>query len=106
VRKSGADILTWSKTTKAQTELERLRNLPNSEIDFSDIPEMTPEQLARFMPAAEFWKVRKKQITLRVDADVLAWFQNKGEGYLTRMNDVLRGAMLAGVSENRKQGRK
>lgn len=36
----------------------------------------------------------KKPITLRVDADVLAWFKKKGRGYQTRMNRVLRRVMM------------
>jgi uncharacterized protein (DUF4415 family) len=36
----------------------------------------------------------KKPVTLRVDADVLAWFKKKGRGYQTRMNRVLRRIMM------------
>ncbi|HZQ69960.1 MAG TPA: BrnA antitoxin family protein [Terriglobales bacterium] len=36
----------------------------------------------------------KKPVTLRVDADVLAWFKKKGRGYQTRMNRVLRRVMM------------
>jgi uncharacterized protein (DUF4415 family) len=34
--------------------------------------------------------VAKKQLTLRLDADIVAWFREKGPGYQTRMNQVLR----------------
>jgi len=36
----------------------------------------------------------KKQITARVDADVLAWLKSDGKGYQSRMNAILRQAML------------
>jgi len=36
----------------------------------------------------------KKPVTLRLDADVLAWFKKKGRGYQTRMNRVLRRVMM------------
>ena len=36
----------------------------------------------------------KKPVTIRVDADVLAWFKKKGRGYQTRMNRALRRAMM------------
>jgi uncharacterized protein (DUF4415 family) len=36
----------------------------------------------------------KKQLTVRLDADVIAWLQRKGKGYQTRLNALLRGAML------------
>jgi len=35
----------------------------------------------------------KKPVTLRLDADVLAWFQRGGRGYQTRINAILRAAM-------------
>jgi uncharacterized protein (DUF4415 family) len=88
------DILKHSKNPETIARLKRLAKMPDSQIDFSDIPEATPEQLRRMRPASEIWKVRKKQVTLRVDADVLAWFQASGKGYLTRMNDALRATML------------
>ncbi|MBI3477032.1 MAG: BrnA antitoxin family protein [Acidobacteria bacterium] len=42
---------------------------------------------------AELFKPIKKPITLRVDADVLAWFKKQGRGYQTRINRALRKAM-------------
>jgi len=40
-----------------------------------------------------YFKPIKKPITLRIDADVLAWFQKQGRGYQTRINRALRGVM-------------
>ena len=37
----------------------------------------------------------KKQVTLRVNADVLAWFKAQGSGYQTRINALLREYMKA-----------
>jgi len=42
------------------------------------------------------YKARKKAVTLRLDADVLAWFKREGRGYQTRINRVLRGVMWEG----------
>ena len=42
----------------------------------------------------------KKQITLRVDADVLDWFKSGGEGYQSRMNDALRVQMGRGMDKS------
>ena len=33
---------------------------------------------------------RKRPVTIRLDADVVDWFQNQGKGYQTRINAVLR----------------
>jgi uncharacterized protein (DUF4415 family) len=43
-----------------------------------------------------YYKVRKKSVTLRLDADVLAWFKEQGPGYQTRINRTLRKAMAEG----------
>ena len=39
---------------------------------------------------------RKRRISLRVDVEVVDWFQSKGPGYQTRMNRILRRVMLEG----------
>ena len=43
---------------------------------------------------AQFYKPLKKPVTLRLDADVLAWFKKKGHGYQTRINRALRRFMM------------
>ncbi len=43
----------------------------------------------------KYYKVLKHPITLRLDADILAWFQKGGRGYQTRINSALRKVMLA-----------
>jgi uncharacterized protein (DUF4415 family) len=42
-----------------------------------------------------YYRPIKKPITLRVDADILAWFQKQGRGYQTRINQALRKVMTA-----------
>ena len=44
---------------------------------------------------AEFYRPIKKPITLRLDADIIAWFQRQGRGYQTRINSALRQLMMA-----------
>ena len=44
-------------------------------------------------PAAHYRPI-KKQITARVDADVLAWLKSQGKGYQSRINAILRREML------------
>ena len=66
--------------------------------DFSDCPELTDEQLAQFKPShlrnMANYKPIKKTVNVRLDADVIEWLQNAGKGYQTRMNTILREAML------------
>ena len=82
--------------TEAQkADLKRLAALPDAEIDTSEIPELTDAQLAE-MKRPEHFRPVKKQITARLDADVLAWLKAGGKGYQSRMNAILRQAMLSG----------
>jgi uncharacterized protein (DUF4415 family) len=48
------------------------------------------------------YKPIKRPITLRLDADVLAWFKKQGRGYQTRINQALRGVMMKGRKESGK----
>jgi uncharacterized protein (DUF4415 family) len=48
----------------------------------------------------KMYKARKKTVTLRLDADVLAWFQREGRGYQTRINRALRGVMWEGEKKS------
>ena len=82
--------------TEAQkADLKRLAALPDAKIDTSDIPELTNAQLAE-MKRPEHFRPVKKQITARLDADVLAWLKAGDKGYQSRMNAILRQAMLSG----------
>jgi len=44
---------------------------------------------------------RKKRISLRVDIEVVDWFQSKGPGYQTRINRILRRVMMEGKKRDR-----
>jgi uncharacterized protein (DUF4415 family) len=52
-------------------------------------------------PLEEYYRPIKKPVTLRLDADVLAWFRKQGRGYQTRINQALRKVMTA---ERKKAG--
>lgn len=80
------------KSTEEQQrkELRALAEMKDSEIDLSDIPEVTDWSAA---VVGRFYRPRKEPVTLRLDADVLAWFKRKGRGYQTRINAVLREEM-------------
>ncbi|HEX3821219.1 MAG TPA: BrnA antitoxin family protein [Candidatus Sulfotelmatobacter sp.] len=42
---------------------------------------------------SDFYRPLKKPVTIRIDADVLAWFQKDGNRYQTRINLALRKVM-------------
>src|SRR5882757_3420410 len=79
-------------TTKkrSQTDWARLKTLKDDEIDRSEVPELGTD----FFESAVEWPGTKKQLTLRIDPDVLAFFKNTGKGYQRTMNNVLRSYML------------
>src|SRR5260370_19351185 len=85
-------------TASRKRNLARLANRPDSEIDLSEIPELT-ESFWRNAVRNPFYRPVKKQLTLRLDADLIAWLRRHGKGYQTRANALLRAAMLEDVKE-------
>jgi len=76
--------------------MDRLRKMRDDDIDFSDIPEVTPEMFARAVVRRGLKPAEpKKPVTLRLDSDVLDWFRAQGKGYQTRINTLLREYMKA-----------
>ena len=75
---------------KIQQQLLALDELAEEDIDLSDIPETTDWTGA---VRGKFYRPVKQQITLRIDADVIAWFKGQapnGRGYQTNINQALR----------------
>lgn len=77
----------------AKRRLAKLAHRPDSAIDFSDIPPLA-ENFWRNAVRNPFYRPIKQQLTLRLDADVVAWLRSQGKGYQTRANSLLRDAML------------
>lgn len=73
------------KTIKS--DLKRLDAMKDEDIDYSEIPELDE---AFFRDARVVTPPGKKQLTIRVDADVLDWMKGQGQGYQSRINAVLR----------------
>ena len=80
-------------TDEQRAELAALVELPEDQIDTTDIPEVLDWTHAR---RADLYRPIKQQITLRLDADILAWFRERfpgGRGYQTDINRALREYM-------------
>ncbi len=90
---------TANELSSANEENLRALSANDSEIDTSDIPALSAEELARFMPAKllnrSLYKPVKVSIKINYDADILEWFKSFGKGYQTRMNTALREHMYA-----------
>jgi uncharacterized protein (DUF4415 family) len=72
-------------------QLAKLRAMRDEDIDLSDIPELTEEQLSRgFRPGLP--RPIKLPVTIRLDADVVGWFKEHAgdRPYQTEINRVLR----------------
>ena len=77
-------------TPEQKTELQALAALPEEQIDTSEMPEVVDWSGAR---RGVLYRPVKRQITLRIDADVIEWFRSRtreGEGYQTGINRALR----------------
>ena len=78
-------------TADKRKELQRLAARPDREIDLSDIPEI--REFPSDAVIGKFYRPKKASVTIRIDADVLAWLRSSGEGYQTRINEYLRRLM-------------
>ena len=65
-----------------------------SHINFEDVPRLTDEQLASMVRLRDA-RPHKIAVSVRLDAQVLNWLKSKGEGHLTRINDILTNLMEA-----------
>lgn len=82
-----------STSNKSGTDFKRLDAMKDEDIDLSDIPEVTPEMFAKGIVRRGLKPITKKQLTLRLDSDLIEWFKEQGRGYQTKMNALLRAYM-------------
>ena len=78
-----------------EAELKTSPEVKDKNINYSDIPPI--DETKHWYKAAEHpavYRPLKKPTTIRLDADVLEWLKSKGKGYQTRINQILRDAML------------
>ena len=72
--------------------LEEIKAFKNT--DFSDCPELTDEQLSQLKPSHYRKTANKKNVNVSLDIDIIEWLQSTGMSFQTRMNSILREAML------------
>ena len=80
-------------TRKVATTAAKRSPVRRAAVDTSDIPPLTDEFFARAI-RNPYYRPVKQSTTVRIDADVLAWLRRQGAGYQTRINAILRRAML------------
>lgn len=93
----------WTERERQALRLaaERQASGNDSDINFSEIPRLTSEQLARLVRLHDVR--RKVAVSVRLDPQVLRWLKSKGEGHLTRINDILANLMEAEQRKNSRQ---
>ncbi len=92
VVRTAADTRRYRKSPQRKIDIERALAIRDEDIDYSDIPQLSDEELSRFVPAR---LVRKVPVSLRIDGLVLEWLKSKGKGHLTRINEILLRVMEA-----------
>ncbi len=80
-------------TEEQHARLALLAKIPDNKIDYSDIPPLGDEFWKNAI-RNPFYKPTKQATTVRIDADVLLWLKSAGKGYQTRINAILRDAMI------------
>lgn len=90
------------KENKKQVqEIRTLAKMREEEIDTTEIPEVVPTSPVL---VGKFYRPIKQSITVRLDADVIAWLKSSGRGYQTRTNKMLRSLMEKQHQANKKAG--
>ncbi|RMW99247.1 toxin-antitoxin system, antitoxin component [Allofranklinella schreckenbergeri] len=85
-------------TEQRKAELRKLAQQPDSAIDHSEIAPLDEQFWLNAQPNP-FYKPVKTHASVRIDADVMAWLKSQGKGYQTRMNAILREAMLRALKD-------
>jgi uncharacterized protein (DUF4415 family) len=100
-RTNGATTGRTSKAKRvARTDWSKLRRLSDAQIrsGIASDPDVRATDEAFWKDAKVVWPTPKRIVTMRLDADLLAWFRQQ-RGYQTRINAILRAYMKAHESE-------
>lgn len=106
-KKAHSEVLRSARDAMDPEQLARLASaaaMPDADINTNDTD--APEVLD-WSPAlrGRFYRPVKQLRSLRIDADVLAYFQDQGPGYQTRINRVLRASMLRDLRRRQQRSR-
>ncbi len=86
-------------TPARKRRLAQLAKRPDAEIDFSDAPALN-DKFWENAVRNPFYRPIKQQLTVRLDADVVAWLRRHGKGYQTNLNRMLREAMRENIGKS------
>jgi uncharacterized protein (DUF4415 family) len=80
-------------TARQKREIQALAQKPEHAVDTADIPELPPGAWKSAV-RGKWYRPVKQPVSIRLDADVLAWLKGQGSGYQTKVNMLLREKML------------
>jgi uncharacterized protein (DUF4415 family) len=80
-------------TARQKREIRALAQKAERAVDTSDIPELPPGAWKNAV-RGKWYRPVKQPVSIRLDADVLAWLKGQGSGYQTKVNMLLREKML------------
>ena len=95
----------WTESERravARIARRQARGEGPSDRSLADIPPLSPAQLAAMVRLRDV-RPKKVAVSVRLDRPVLDWLKSKGEGHLTRINDILTNLMEAESSSGHKQ---
>jgi uncharacterized protein (DUF4415 family) len=106
-KKAHSEVLRSARHAMDPEQLARLASaaaMPDADINTNDpdAPEVVDWSRAL---RGRFYRPVKQLKSLRIDADVLAYFQGQGPGYQTRINRVLRASMLRDLRRRQQRSR-
>jgi uncharacterized protein (DUF4415 family) len=76
-----------ARRTRVEKEIATLADMPDEAINTADVPEV---RNWRGAVRGRFYRPIKQVVTIRLDADVVAWFKARDRKYQTAVNRVLR----------------
>lgn len=80
--------LSEAKSMLTKERIEQLKTLAEQPVDTLDIPELTKDDFFKI------YRPIKKPLSIRLDSDIIAWLKSYGKGYQSRINSILRNAMI------------
>jgi len=92
---------------ESQTDWQRLAAMTDEEIDFSDAPELTDEQLAKMRPSVELFPALaqrgKQRITIRLDQEIVGYFKQNAEHSETSYQTLINAALRSFVAQAKEE---
>jgi|SRR5580704_19680165 uncharacterized protein (DUF4415 family) len=79
--------------SERRKQIRRFDAIRDDQINTTKIPEITEEQMRKGV-VGHLYRPIKRPVTMRLDADVIAWLKQGGPGYQTKANRLLRREML------------